>query len=53
MRYAEIEADAEADANANKTVIDITPEEPTEPEEVIVLDPATGEVTDAESVPAF
>lgn len=53
VRYAEIEADAEADANANKTVIDITPEEPTEPEEVIVIDPATGEVTDAESVPAF
>lgn len=53
VRYAEIEADAEAEQNANRTVIDVTPEESTVNEEVIILDPQTGEVTDSADTPLF
>jgi recombination protein RecT len=53
VRYAEIEADAEAEQNANRTVIDVTPEESTVNEEVIILDPQSGEVTEAAETPLF
>ena len=53
VRYAEIEADAEAEQNANRTVIDVTPEESTVNEDVIILDPQSGEVTDAVDTPLF
>lgn len=54
VRYAEIEADAEAEQNANKVILDVTPdEENPEEEKVILLDPASGEVTDADSTPDF
>lgn len=53
VRYAEIEADAEAEANANSIVIDVTEETTSEEEKVIVLDPQSGEVTEADIPPLF
>lgn len=54
VRYAEIEADAEAAENANRVVIDVTPEESEgEEERVILLDPQSGEVTDTAEAPLF
>ena len=53
VRYAEIEADAEAEANANSIVIDVTEETASEEEKVIVLDPQSGEVTEADVPPLF
>lgn len=51
VRYAELEAEAEIEENANKIAIDVSfsePVEPAEPEKLLTLDTATGEVSETE-----
>ena len=53
VRYAEIEADAEAEENANRIIIDVTPEDKPAEEKIMLLDPQSGEVTDTDENPLF
>ena len=54
VRYAELEAEAEIEENANKIVIDANFSDASdEPEKLLTLDTATGEVSETEALPEF
>lgn len=54
VRYAELEAEAEIEENANKTAIEVNfSDSTTEPEKILTIDTATGDVSENEAPPEF